>query len=153
VPHTFTISTDVRVISVLGLMPPRRDPKAHVFRWTTDGTKRPAYFRWCWHPATGDMVVGVVHNHICLIHKYKARPFKSWLRGFVFCSERQIAARSYFWPSDPYDDPNAEHAKLDAQILAAFAGAVRPHVRGFRFKHPVDDTWLLKTYGKYSRQW
>jgi len=153
VPHEFEISTQLTVVSVVGLVPPQRNPQAHVLRWTSDGRRKPAYFRWSWHPPTGDMVVGVVQHHIDQIPKDETKPFTSWLRGFVFCAERQIAVRSYYWPVDLYDDWDAAHAKIDKQVAEAFFTIVRPHVRGFSFRHPIDNRWLLQTYGRYSSRW
>ena len=99
------------------------------------------------------MVVGVVQHHVDQIPKDETKPFTSWLRGFVFLHWRQIAVRSYYWPSDQYDDWNAEHAKLDQQVAKAFLAIVRPAMRGFSFKHPVDNRWLLQTYRRYSNRW
>lgn len=152
-PRVFEFSAQWQLVSVVGLVPPREQPEAHVFHWTADGVRRPNYFRWSWHPPTGAVVAGIVQHHVDQIPKDDSRPFGSWLRGFVFCAEKQIAVRSYYWPSDPYDNWDVRHARLDEEVWMAFAAVVRPHVPGYTLRHPVDNRWLMQTYSQYSRQW
>jgi hypothetical protein len=152
-PHEFDISSQLTLVSVIGLMPPLRSPDACVLKWTLDGRRRPDFFRWSWHPIAGHLVAGTVHHHVDQIPQDATRPFPSWLRGFVFCAEKQIAVRPFFWPLDAYDDWEAAHAKLAKTVYTAFYDLLKPKLRGYRFAHPVDNRWLLQNYSRYSRRW
>src|SRR5688500_1859406 len=110
-PRKLKIARTICRPTVVGLVPPTSRPDVHVFLYTLDGNRRPDYFRWCWHPVSGDFVVGTTYRHALMIPKGDdTQPAESWLRGFVFPHEQVVAVRTYHWPLNAYDDWNAAHA-------------------------------------------
>ena len=148
------IAQVVRVASVAGLVPPAGQPDAHVFLWTLDGTARPDYLRWCWHPLSGDMVAGVLPRHVLMLPTNDPeRPFESWLRGFVFRREKLVAVRTYFWPLGPDDDWGAAHATLDRRVFDSFVALMTPLLPGFKFVGQIDNRWLAQNFSRYASSW
>lgn len=152
-PRQFKIARTIRRPTVVGLVPPTSRPNVQVFLYTLDGSRQPGYFRWCWHPVSGDFVVGTAYRHALMIPRSDDRPAESWLRGFVFSAERLVAVRTYFWPLDAYDDWSAAHAQLDRRVYTAFVALAGPSLPGFSFVGQVDNRWLVQNFGRYASSW
>ena len=149
----FKIARTIRRPMVVGLVPPTGWPDVHVFYYTLDGSRRPDYFRWCWHPVSGDFVVGTTYRHALMIPRSDDQPAESWLRGFVFPAEQLVAVRTYFWPLDAYDDGGAAHARLDQRVYSSFVALASPSLPGFDFVGQVDNGWLAQNFGRSASSW
>lgn len=149
--RNFKIAQAMEVAVVIGLQPPVRRRQAHVLLWTVDGKRRPDYLRWCWHPVTGHLLVGVVHRHAELIGAdMPPKPFVSYLRGFVFSRERMVAIRPFWWPKDEYEHFDPEQ---DRVVGASCVSLLTPHLRRYRFICGIDNRWLVQTFSKYGSSW
>ena len=141
------------ITKIVGLVAPRRLPDAFVFRWTMDGVRRVPYFRWCWHPRAGDLLVGTPHRHLDMIPKDGRRPFGSWLRGFWFEEDWTLAIRPFFWPRHRYDEWSEWHERLDAAVTSAVVKLLRQQISRMRVVTGIDNAWLLSNYGHLADFW
>ncbi len=158
----------VNIISIDGLAPKEgQDPNSFPFTWGDDiYGKTPEEIRWSWNPVNGDMMLGTAMRHAEQIDQYNRSrsrdkapsgkiDFDGWLRGFYIPDRNQVLVRTYYWPTDPYDQWDEDHAQLNAEVYATFMTIMNQQfsetdMGEVDYKGNIDNDWLkgnIRNYG------
>ena len=130
----------INIVKIDGLTPREgQDPNSFPFTWVEEFSgKVPEEIRWSWNPVNGDMMLGTAMRHAEQIDQYNRSrsraktpggkiDFDGWLRGFYIPDRNQVLVRTYYWPTDPYDQYDEDHAQLNAEVYSALMTVMIQH--------------------------